>query len=197
MPDTGDSCVKDMNVYRLRLDSNNYQRFLPEDERIWKTERLTMDCTRKLPGWIPPSVYVPNPTLKKGTFFHLCSGAFVTDKNATEKLRDLLEMAGELLPIDYKSEPYWLLNVTECMDCLNHEQTEWVLGKSTGAKIDIKRYAFKSDRMPESSIFKIPNRLADIYVAEGRFDPEDEFKARVEENNLNGLLFEEVWRDEN
>jgi hypothetical protein len=51
--------------------------------------------------------------------------------------------------------------------------------------------------MPESSIFKIPNRLADIYVAEGRYDPEDEFKARVEQNNLTGLLFEEVWRDEN
>jgi hypothetical protein len=186
-----------MNVYKLRLDSNNYQRFLPEDEGIRKTERLTMDCTRKLPGWISPSVYVPNPRLKRGAFLHLCSGAFVTDKNATEKLRDLLEMAGELLPIDYQNERYSLLNVTECMDCLNHECTEWVLGKSTGAKIDIKRYAFKADRMPESSIFKIPNRLASIYVTEGRYDPEDEFKARVEQINLNGLLFEEVWRDEN
>jgi hypothetical protein len=186
-----------MRVYKLRLDSNNYQRFLPEDEGIWKTERLTMDCTRKLSSWMPPAVYVPNPKLKKGKFFHLCSGAFVIDKDATEKLRDILEMGGELLPIDYENEPYSLLNVTECMDCLDHERTEWVLGKSTGAKIDIKQYVFKAVRMPESSIFKIPNRLADIYVAEGRFDPEDEFKSRVDQNNLHGLLFEEVWRDEN
>jgi hypothetical protein len=190
------SRINNMKVYKLRLDSNNYQRFLLEDKGVWKTKRLTMDATRKLRDWIPPAVYVPNPTLKKGEFFHLCSGAFVTDGNATEKLREFLEMAGELLPIDYKNEPYSLLNVTECMDCLDHERTEWVLGKSTGTKIDIKRYAFRAERMPESSIFKIPNRLADIYVAEGRFDPEDEFKSRVHKNNLKGLLFEEVWRDE-
>jgi hypothetical protein len=181
-----------VKVYKLRLDSNNYQRFLPEDEGIWKTKRLTMDCTRKLPAWIPPAVYVPNPSLKKGHFLHLCSGAFVAGM-----LRDLLEMAGELLPIVYKTEPYSLLNVTECLDCLDHERTEWVLGKSTGAKIDIKRYVFKAERMPESSVFKIPHRPAEIYVAEGRFDPEDEFKSKVEENNFSGLLFEEVWCDEN
>ena len=105
-------------------------------------------------------------------------------------------MAGELLPFDYKNERYSLLNVTECMDCLNHEQTEWVVGKSTGARIDIKRYSFRSARIPESSIFKIPNRLADIYVVEGRYDPQDEFKSMVEQYNLNGLLFEEIWRDE-
>ena len=120
----------------------------------------------------------------------------MTDRNATEKLRDILEMAGELLPIEYKNEPHSLLNVTECMDCLDHERTEWVVGKNTGAKIDIQRYAFRVERMPESSVFKIPNRLADIYVAEGRFDPEDEFKARVEQNHMKGLLFEEIWCDE-
>jgi hypothetical protein len=155
-----------------------------------------MDCTRKLPDWVSPRVYVPNPTLKKGNFFHLCSGAFVTDPAATEKLQDLLEMAGELLPLHYKEEQYTLLNVTECKDCLDHDATEWVLGKTTGAKINIKRYVFKPNRLPESTIFKIPERLAHIFVAEGRFDPDEEFKHRVEEENLKGLLFEEIWSDE-
>jgi hypothetical protein len=76
--------VSGLKVYKLRLDSNNYQRFLPKDEGIRKTKQLTMDCTRKLRGWIPPAVYVPNPKLKKGEFFHLFSGALVIDKNATE-----------------------------------------------------------------------------------------------------------------
>src|ERR1700716_843254 len=73
------SRINNMKVYKLRLDSNNYQRFLLEDEGVWKTKRLTMDCTRKLPGWIPLVVYIPNPALKRGEFFHLCSGAFVTE----------------------------------------------------------------------------------------------------------------------
>jgi len=63
------SRINNMKVYKLRLDSNNYQRFLLEDEGVWKTKRLIMDCTRKLPGWLPPAVYVPNPTLKKGGVF--------------------------------------------------------------------------------------------------------------------------------
>jgi hypothetical protein len=184
-----------MKVYTLRFDSNNYQRFLPEEEGIWKTGRLKLNCTRKLQEWVPPQIYVPNPTLKKGNFSHLCSGAFVTDSAATEELRDLLEMAGELLPLHYKNEDYALLNVTECMDCLDHDRTEWELGKTTGAKIRIIRHVFRPNRLPESSIFKIPERLATIYVAEGRFDPEDEFKSRVEKSQLQGLLFEEVWRD--
>ena len=58
----------------------------------------------------------------------------MTDRKASENLRDILEMAGELLPIEYKNEPYSLLNVTEYMDCLNHERTEWVVGKNTGPK---------------------------------------------------------------
>ena len=185
-----------MKIYALRLDSNNYQRFLPGEEGIWKTRRLKLDCTRKAQDWIPPEIYVPNPTLKRGNFFYLCSTGFVTDSKATEELRDLLEMAGELLPLRYKNEDYTLLNVTECMDCLDHERTEWELARTTGAKIRIIRHMFKPNRLPESSIFKIPQRLATIYVAEGRFDPEDEFKARVEKSGLKGLLFEEVWRQE-
>jgi hypothetical protein len=53
------------------------------------------------------------------------------------------------------------------------------------------------NHFPESSLFKIPERLATLYVTEGRFDLEDEFKFRVEHGNLKRLLFEEVWRDEN
>jgi len=184
-----------MRIYKLRLDSNNYQRFLPESEGIWKTKRLKMDCTRKLPEWMPPEIYIPNPTLKKGNFAHLCAGAFVTDPEATENLRDLFEMAGELLPLQYKGEQYTLLNVTECKDCLDHDGTDWIPGKTTGAKIDIKSYVFKPTRIPESTIFKIPERLAHVFVAEGRFDPDDEFKFRVEKEKFSGLLFEEVWND--
>lgn len=185
-----------MKVYSLRLDSNNYQRFLLEEAEVRKSALLTMNCTRKLKDWVPPEIRVPNPTLAKGNFFHLTSGALVIDGTATEALRDVLEMAGELLPLKYKGEDYTLLNITECMDCLDHERTEWVLGKTTGAKIDIKRHVFNPDRMSESSIFKIPQRLATMYVVAGRVDPEDEFKFRVEQNHLKGLLFEEVWRDE-
>lgn len=185
-----------MKIYKVRLDVNHYQSFLPEEEGIWKSKILQMDCTPKADRWQPPKIYVVNPARPRGNFFRLCSGAFVADSEATEKLRDLLEMAGELLPLEHKGENVSLLNVTECMNALDEERTEWELGKTTGAKIRILRYAFKPNRLPESSIFKIPETAkGEVLAIEGRSDPEDEFKFRVERGNLKGLLFDELWSD--
>jgi hypothetical protein len=72
--------------------------FLPRDQGVWRTDTLLMNCQAKLQQWVPPDVYVWNPKLKKGNFFHLCSGALVVDSKTVDRIRDLLEMAGELLP---------------------------------------------------------------------------------------------------
>ena len=66
-----------MKVFKIRLNSNEYQSFLPLDSNVWKTDLLKMDCLPKLSVWKPPTVYITNPKLKKGSFFHLCSGAFL------------------------------------------------------------------------------------------------------------------------
>jgi hypothetical protein len=38
-------------------------------------------------------------------------------------LEEFLEMAGELLPLPYRGEEYTIVNVTECINCLDHEAT--------------------------------------------------------------------------
>jgi hypothetical protein len=63
-----------------------------------------MNCSPKLEGWIPADIYVWNPKLKEGSFYHPCSGAFVVDFETAEKLGDLLELAGELLPLSHKGK---------------------------------------------------------------------------------------------
>jgi hypothetical protein len=105
-----------------------------------------------------------------------------------------LEMAGDLLPLPYEDQEYTILNVTECINCLDHEASEWRHSPFTGQRISPLRYVFHPDRFSESTLFKIPEtRRAEILVVEGLHDPEAEFRYAVEQGNLKGLIFEELW----
>jgi hypothetical protein len=185
-----------MKVFRIRLNSNVFQSFLPVDPGVWKTDLLKMDCQPKLPSWTPPAVYVQNPKLKKGSFSHLCSGAFVADLSVSEALRTVLEAAGELLPLPHQGTLFHLMNVLECVNCLDEHNTKWVLGKTTNAKIRISEYHFYPNRFSESTLFKIPETaMGEVLTVSGLKDPEDEFKSIVEHEGLEGIIFEELWSD--
>jgi hypothetical protein len=114
-----------------------------------------MNCSPKLEGWISPDIYVWNPKHREGSFYHLCSGAFVVDSETAEKLGDLLELAVELLPLSHKGKKYYLMNVLECANCLDERSTQWKFDKETRVPIRILKYEFRSDRFPESTFFKI------------------------------------------
>lgn len=183
-----------MKVYRIQHDVNNFQYFLPEDPNIWQTDMLTMNCSSKIKKWVPPKVYSYKPHLKIGDFWNLGTGMLVTTAKATKILATFLEMSGELLPLPYQEEEFTILNITECINCLDHTNTKWVYGETTGAKIRIEEYAFHPDRFSESTIFKIPETCkTQILVIEGLKNPEDEFKHIVEETGLLGIDFEQIW----
>jgi hypothetical protein len=186
-----------MKILRILINSNRYQSFLPKDLNIWKTDILKMDCKSKLAKWNEPEIYIQNIKHEPGNFFHLCSGAFVADSSAVEGLRSILEMAGELLPLAHLGSSFFLLNVLECVNCLDNERTTWITGKTTGAKIRIVDYYFNKTQFSESTLFKIPETaMSEILCIEGFKDSEDEFRAQVEAQGLKGLDFEVLWSDQ-
>ena len=87
------------------------------------------------------------------------------------------------------------MNVLDCVNCLDEQNTKWVYGKTTHSRIRIKEYHFDASRFSESSLFKIPEKV-EIFTTSGLKDPEDEFKGIVEAEGLQGILFEEVWSRE-
>jgi hypothetical protein len=184
-----------MKVYRLRSDVNHYRYFLPEREE--DALALEMDCTPKEETWVPPPVFIYEPMLKAGDFYQFEGSKLITTLRATEVLEEFLEMAGELLPLPYGGEVYTVLNVLECINCLDHERTQWRLGPDTGEKLGPRQYAFHPDRFSESPLFKIPETCrSQILLVEGLRDPEEEFRYVVENAGLNGLVFEELWDSE-
>jgi hypothetical protein len=185
-----------MKVYRVLPDVNKFQYFMLEDQTLELSDMMTFDgASGKADTWIAPSVCVFKPKHKPGNFLALWgTEAIIVDETATEELRDLLEMSGELLPMPYKDKLYHVLNVTACVNVLDHHKTEWLYEKG---RLPIKTYAFHKCRFTEAPLFKIPETCkTEILTLEGLKDADDEFKGRVERLGLKGLIFEEVWTDQ-
>jgi hypothetical protein len=183
-----------MTIYRVEPDVKNYQSFLPTEEAAWNNGQLFFDCTTRLNSWKPLDIYVLEPKLKKGNFFGLGPGSLVADSHAFELLRDLFEMSGEMLPLFHEGEKYYLINVTGCFNVLDQDRTQWEVNKK-GVRFRITNYAFRSERLTESPLFKIPETCrGEILTVADRGDDESDFKLRVESAQLTGLRFKELWR---
>lgn len=180
-------------VYKIK-QASGYQYFLPENQAEWDV--LEGRCKPKAATWEPPSVFVFEPFLKEGDFYQFGNSKLIASPRATKALLGHFQIAGELLPLPHEGTEYTLLNVTECINSLHQERTEWHFYE-TGERGLIAKYAFHPDRFTESTIFKIPEmNSTEILVVEGLHDPEDEFRYAVERAELKGLLFEELWSDE-
>lgn len=178
-----------MQVYQFRNDVNHYQYFLAEE--VAEEIHLRTDCAEREVSWTSPKVYIYKPFHKKGDLFHFSDSGPIFGPSATEKLRMHLEMAGELLPLSYQGEIYTLLNVTECINCLDQEKTEWVTAPD-GTRLWPGRYVFHPDRFSESDIFKIPETYrAEVLVIDR--DDDEGFVAALKEHNIQGYTLELLW----
>jgi len=174
---------------------NDFQYLLLANSGLTRSEQFRFDCT-PISNWQAPAVFSYKPKLRAGDFwgFEMLRATWATTPQATDKLREFLLMAGQPLPLPFEGKEFSVLNVTECINCLDTTKTDWIHEKSTGKPVRIAKYAFHSDRMSESSIFKIPETAkSEILCYEGLKDSADEFKGFVEANRMTGLRFEEIW----
>jgi hypothetical protein len=183
-----------MIIYRVRPDLK-YQYFLLEDDSLLLSEMLNFDGTPTADKWVAPAVYILEPKLKIGHFPSLFSkAALVVDEVALESLRGLLEMSGELLPLPHEDKLYHVVNVTGCFNVLDARHTKWRYEKG---RPPIDKYVFHRKRLTQTPLFKIPETCrSELLTCEGIDDPEHEFKGRVEQLGLKGLIFEELWSSE-
>jgi len=186
-----------VRVFRVEADVNTYQYFMLQDQRLLRSEQLRFDGT-VIHEWSPPAVFSYQPQLAYGDFwgFQMWSAALAASPKAIRLLHVLFARAGQLLDLPYQGEHFGLLNVTQCVDCLDPEHTQWILGQETKKPIRIAKYSFVPERLPESSIFKLPQTArSEILCHEGRMSNEDEFRACVEAFALHGLHFRQIWTE--
>ena len=197
-----------MNVYAVWADGDTFShlrvdtRHCRTDEEALALEQVFWFEGERCRGWKAPRVYIDYPKRPTPDFWQIGvnAGAFAVAEETLEQAAMLLEMAGELLPLPTKEGLLSICNILECVDCVDEERSERRLrewpGKPEKNWTTIERPAFFPRAMPESTLFKIPQRPRDIYCWERDADPVGEFKAFVEANKLTGLRFRLVWCEE-
>jgi len=190
-----------MTIFKVEFQTNTYQFlcFDGDDESVFaRGGAYSFDGDAKA-VWEYPPVRIYNPRLKRGDFMSFCSGsgALVARYPAADEVWTELELAGQILPVEFDGEKAVLLNITEVANCLDHENCEWVYGRDGVTRIRCQKFAFRTDLVPESSLFKIPETVAGTFYAHtGYGDPEDTFIHQYEALGLTGLRFVEIFRED-
>lgn len=183
-----------MKIFRINEDSNNIQLVQPIDKKFHTLDFGRFDCEEREREWEELQVYIYNPKIKPKNFYSGFSGTLIFDEKALEICETVFEMSGEILPIQVERGPkLYLLNILECMNGLDYDKTIWDY-YDDGTKGRILEYAFHKDRIEnESTIFKIPETSkTDIFCFSDVKDRSDEFYHLYHDNNLTGLIFEEI-----
>lgn len=178
-----------MRIWHLKFEVDEYDNLTPAEE-FDLDEIQSFDGRRKINDWKPMIVKkIEDKPLSNAPGFS--SHIPVIDKLALEKLYDIINDFVEILPLQCSEGEYYALNITEVLDCIDYEKSEY---KTFSDGIRIMRfikYSFREDKVNGKHIFKI--------VDEPRRRPfvSDEFRQRVLNSNLTGFKFELAWDSEN
>ena len=189
-----------MKIYRIKTDSNNVQAVQPTDERLSKMDYLKFNCEPRKDNWRELEVYVYNPKTKPKDFYNMGWEMLIFNEKVLDVCQTIFEMAGEILPLQVeRGQKLYLLNILQCINALDYDRTVWDYYPRTGRKGRILKYGFHSEKASnEASIFKIPEENSTtIFCYADVKNPDDEFYHIYHKHKLTGLIFEEVYNDDN
>ncbi|BFT72424.1 imm11 family protein [Paenibacillus sp. P36] len=182
-----------MKIWELKSD-NNFGDFqlanFDQDKHYFKE-----NCVKKR-NWNTPQLY----SIDKGPkgdnpHFWGSTGTLAFSKRSVETLEDLITSQVEILPIFNQENDgeFFLINILNALDAVDISHSiEKKL--TTGLLIGYTKLAFKPELLKESDIFHL--RLhTNKRIMSTRIFVTDTFRNRVEDANLLGFLFEEVWSE--
>lgn len=178
-----------MKLFRLKNDSNNYRtcylegtkltddilfNFLSGKEIFLKSTKMTL-------------VYAKDETTEPGDL-KLCWDfcGFIISKKAAQIFQSYNSIKCQYLLLQ---DDFILFNNLYVIDVLDYSNT--IFEYNDGEIFGVEKYSFQEKNYPLLFQIKLPSGIAemDYFVTE-------EFIKIVEENDLKGFLFEEVWDSE-
>lgn len=203
-----------LTFFEVGTEPDLYQYFVV-DEPGWD---IVFDGRPVADHWYAPSVSSFQPRLREGDFWNFGVGAYGAclavrpEALGETHIGGFLERAGELLPFEYGSRTFSVLNITECIDALDRERTSWV----DRSDMDVEEIAGDlADELADAissappkvdtpmfdlerlgwQLFKIPETaITSIYYWERSIDdPRDQFRGVYEAHGLTGLTFTPIY----
>lgn len=186
-----------MKIFQLHADVDDYNYFGFMDKKELKNK--TFNGKELLSDWVQPEIQLyRTKKYHLGDIAMLMTLTPVINNTVIEIFKDMFANSIELLPVLYSEPvvnkyipkgPYYLMNVINVIDALDEGKSEFER-YDDGRIMFCTKYFFREDIIGNNHIFKIPQfPTVDILVTE-------EFVKRVEENDLKGFVFEELWNSE-
>lgn len=135
---------------------------------------------------IYPSKYKDEIDKPIGDVFSVEISSFILNEKSYKALYPYLRNHSQIFKIKSDNKIFYVVNVIDIIDCLNYDKSELKYFSSSGRVMDVEKYVFKTEKLKNATIFKLPEFPKSIsYVTE-------EFKKAVEENNIKGFKFKEL-----
>lgn len=175
-----------MNFWRIGTDAHYHYLALKHEN---DARALNFSGKSLIDSWYPLQVEIvalEGKTLSD--FPAMTGGTLVCNERSLEVIFPFIGHSIEVLPLQSEHEKFYIINVLDMVDCLDHELSEIEYFKSGNIKA-ITRYTFREKCLRNRAIFKIVERKGGpIFVS-------DTFKKIVEQNGLRGLNFREIWEE--
>jgi hypothetical protein len=176
-------------VFRVVFEVDRYQQLGYDLAERPPLTLLRFRGTSRRAEWTSQPVAVHGAELRTPDIWCLGGVAvLVLSLETIEKLEPLITMAGELLPVNISGseDELFILNITTDVACLDTQSSS--LGPGT------RKLVFLEERLPETGLFKVPqNDAAFIFVVEKEGCEELSLRRRIDDYELEGIRFQEVW----
>lgn len=175
-----------IKVYELWMD-HTYRSYETVSKQGYKSYQFQGDkvINREFDS-ILPSVHKTEKDKPIGDVFSVEVSSFCLNEKAYKVLKPYLEKHCQIFETLNQDEKIYVVNVTDMIDCLDYDKSEIKRFSSSGRVMRIIKYVFKTEKLTNATIFKLPEFPKAIsYVTE-------EFKNVVEENNIKGFKFKEL-----
>ena len=180
-----------MRVYKLAADVEHFWSISPVDTEAYLKVIRLLDGEPIGDSWSPISFEMSQKgdrggALLKGDLFGFTPNIPVFSERSVEVLRDLVGGHAEVFPLYYNSEVLYVLNVYR-HDVLDEPRSKLERFKSSGRVKKVVWHEFKRSELDTNPIFRLPQLSnSPVYVT-------DRFVRRVQEAELRGFMFTEVW----
>jgi len=182
-----------MKIWRLEVDFQDYESFklVNEDRQFLKDFKAkAFSATVFKNDFIgEPIELVEGEEKTDYPKFWSASGIPLINKKSAESLIKIISGDAELVSVDYVDGDYYIVNILSVLDAVDNDKS--VFRKlDTGLVVGLERYELKSQIIDGHNIFKLylNGRImtTEVFVS-------DIFKKAVEEVQLKGFKFVEVW----
>lgn len=175
-----------IKVYELWMD-HTYRTYEPTPKDGYKSYMFDgVPVKERTFDKIYPSKYKDEIDKPIGDVFSVEISSFILNEKSYKTLYPYLKNHSQIFKIKSDNKIFYVVNVIDIIDCLNYDKSELKYFSSSGRVMDVEKYVFKTEKLKNTTIFKLPEFPKSIsYVTE-------EFKRVVEENNIKGFKFKEL-----